>query len=95
MRRKKNTKVQKKEKNESAEKRKKGKKSKNLGKNRKKKVKKNRKKLENLEIEKLYHFLLSFGRPRTVLCQTMGKLVREAKFCVTAMVVSKFNTTCQ
>ena len=42
-----------------------------------------------------YHFLLSFGRPRTVLCQTMGKLVLDAKFCVTAMVVSKFKTTCQ
>ena len=43
----------------------------------------------------LYHFLLSFGRPRTVLCQTIGKLVLDAKFCVTAMVVSKFKTTCQ
>ena len=40
-----------------------------------------------------YHFLLSLGRPRTVLCHTMGKLVLEAKFWVTAMVLSKFNTS--
>ena len=43
----------------------------------------------------LYHFLLNFGLPRTVLCQTIGKLVFEQKFCVTAIVVSRFNTTCQ
>ena len=42
----------------------------------------------------LYHFLDSFGRPRTVLCQTMGKLTDEEKFCVTAMVVSRLRTTC-
>lgn len=28
----------------------------------------------------LYHFLESLGRPRTVLCQTMGKFVVLAKF---------------
>lgn len=41
-----------------------------------------------------YHFLDSLGRPRTVLCHTMGKLVLLAKFWVTAMVVSRFRTTC-
>ena len=41
------------------------------------------------------HFLLSLGRPRTVLCYTMGKLVLEQKFCVTATVASRFRTTCQ
>lgn len=41
-----------------------------------------------------YHFLDSLGRPRTVLCHTMGKLVVLAKFCVTAMVVSRLRTTC-
>merc|ERR1719150_2223858 len=41
-----------------------------------------------------YHFLESLGRPRTVLCHTMGKLVLEAKFWVTAMVVSMLRTTC-
>ena len=41
------------------------------------------------------HFLLSFGRPRTVLCQTTGKLVREQKLWVTATVASRFRTTCQ
>ena len=41
------------------------------------------------------HFLLSFGLPLTVLCQTMGKLVREQKLWVTATVVSRFRTTCQ
>lgn len=40
------------------------------------------------------HFLESFGRPRTVLCQTIGKLVLLQKFCVTAIVSSKFRTTC-
>lgn len=30
----------------------------------------------------------------TVLCQTMLKLTGEQKFCVTAIVVSKFITTC-
>jgi len=43
----------------------------------------------------LYHFLESLGRPRTVLCHTTGKLVFEAKFCVTAIVVSRLRTTCQ
>lgn len=32
------------------------------------------------------HFLLNFGLPRTVLCHTTGKLVMDAKFCVTAIV---------
>lgn len=36
----------------------------------------------------------SFGRPRTVLCQTIGKFVIEQKFCVTAIVSSRFSTTC-
>ena len=43
----------------------------------------------------LYHFLDSLGLPRAVLCQTTGKLVLDAKFCVTAMVVSRLSTTCQ
>jgi len=43
----------------------------------------------------LYHFLDNFGLPLTVLCHTMGKLVLEEKFCVTAIVVSTFSTTCQ
>ena len=43
----------------------------------------------------LYQRLLSFGLPLTVLCHTMGKLVLEQKFCVTAMVVSRLSTTCQ
>lgn len=42
----------------------------------------------------LYHFLESFGLPLTVLCQTTLKLTGEQKFCVTAIVVSKFTTTC-
>ena len=42
-----------------------------------------------------YHFWLSFGLPLTVLCHTIGKFVIEQKFCVTAIVVSRFNTTCQ
>lgn len=41
-----------------------------------------------------YHFLDNLGRPRTVLCHTMGKLVVLAKFWVTAIVVSKLSTTC-
>ena len=41
-----------------------------------------------------YHFLESLGRPRTVLCHTMGKLVVLAKFWVTAIVVSRLRTTC-
>ena len=41
-----------------------------------------------------YHFLDSLGRPRTVLCHTMGKLVVLAKFWVTAIVVSRLRTTC-
>ena len=41
-----------------------------------------------------YHFLDSFGRPRTVLCQTIGKFVLLAKFWVTAIVVSRLRTTC-
>lgn len=40
------------------------------------------------------HFFDSFGRPRTVLCQTIGKFVLLQKFCVTAMVSSKLITTC-
>lgn len=42
----------------------------------------------------LYHLRENFGLPRMVLCHTTGKLVREQKFCVTATVVSRFNTTC-
>lgn len=30
----------------------------------------------------------------TVLCHTTGKFVREQKFCVTAIVSSRFKTTC-
>jgi len=41
-----------------------------------------------------YHFLLSFGLPLTVLCHTIGKFVFEQKFCVTAIAVSRFRTTC-
>lgn len=40
------------------------------------------------------HFLESFGRPLTVLCQTIGKLVLLQKFCVIAIVSSKLRTTC-
>uniref|UniRef100_A0A182TZ27 Secreted protein n=1 Tax=Anopheles melas TaxID=34690 RepID=A0A182TZ27_9DIPT len=40
------------------------------------------------------HLLDSFGRPRTVLCHTTGKLVRLQKFCVTATVSSRLSTTC-
>lgn len=40
------------------------------------------------------HFFESFGRPRTVLCQTIGKFVLLQKFCVTAIVSSRFRTTC-
>lgn len=40
------------------------------------------------------HFLDNFGRPRTVLCQTIGKLVLLEKFWVTAAVSSKLSTTC-
>lgn len=40
------------------------------------------------------HRLDSFGRPRTVLCHTTGKLVLLQKFCVTAIVSSKLMTTC-
>lgn len=40
------------------------------------------------------HLLDSFGRPRTVLCHTTGKLVLLQKFCVTATVSSRFSTTC-
>lgn len=43
----------------------------------------------------LNHFFDNFGRPRTVLCQTIGKFVLLQKFCVTAIVSSKFKTTCQ
>lgn len=42
----------------------------------------------------LNHLRESFGRPRTVLCQTMGKLVTLLKFCVTATVSVRFTTTC-
>lgn len=41
-----------------------------------------------------YHFLESLGRPRTVLCHTMGKLVVLEKFWVTAIAVSRLSTTC-
>ena len=40
------------------------------------------------------HFLDSLGLPLTVLCQTTGKFVVLAKFCVTAIVSSRFSTTC-
>jgi len=40
------------------------------------------------------HCRESFGRPRTVLCHTMGKLVMLQKFCVTATVLSRLITTC-
>ena len=42
----------------------------------------------------LYHDLDSLGLPRTVLCQTTGKLVTLQKFCVTAMELSRLTTTC-
>ena len=48
----------------------------------------------NFTCKTLYHFLDSFGRPRTVLCQTIGKLSTLLKFCVTAIVSSKLTTTC-
>lgn len=38
--------------------------------------------------------LTSFFCYLTVLCQTTLKLTGEQKFCVTAIVVSKFTTTC-
>lgn len=41
------------------------------------------------------HFFDNFGRPRTVLCHTIGKFVLLQKFCVTAIVSSRFSTTCQ
>ena len=50
--------------------------------------------LHRLTFKALYHFFESFGLPRTVLCQTTGKLVTEEKFWVTAMVTSRFTTTC-
>lgn len=40
------------------------------------------------------HFRDNFGRPRTVLCHTIGKFVLLQKFCVTATVSSKLRTTC-
>ena len=40
------------------------------------------------------HFLDSLGLPLTVLCHTTGKFVVLAKFCVTAIVSSRFSTTC-
>lgn len=47
-----------------------------------------------LTFNALYHLRENLGRPRTVLCQTTGKLVREQKFCVIATVLSRFKTTC-
>ena len=47
-----------------------------------------------LTLRALYHFLESLGRPLTVLCQTTGKLVTLAKFCVTAILLSRLITTC-
>jgi len=40
------------------------------------------------------HLWESFGRPRTVLCHTAGKLVMLQKFCVTPIVLSRLMTTC-
>lgn len=40
----------------------------------------------------IYFFFV--WRILTVLCQTTGKLVREQKFCVTAIVSSRFKTMC-
>lgn len=40
------------------------------------------------------HLRESFGRPRTVLCHTIGKLVLLQKFCVMATVSSRLRTTC-
>jgi len=40
------------------------------------------------------HLQDSFGRPRTVLCHTTGKLVTLQKFWVTATVQSRLITTC-
>jgi len=42
----------------------------------------------------LIHLLESLGRPRTVLCHTMGKLTMVEKFCVTAIVWLRLTTTC-
>ena len=50
--------------------------------------------IRTLTLNALYHFWDSFGLPLTVLCQTTGKLVTDAKFCVTAIAVSMFKTTC-
>ena len=36
--------------------------------------------LKELTLSVASHFLLSFGLPLTVLCQTMGKFVFEQKF---------------
>ena len=41
-----------------------------------------------------YHLVDSFGLPLTVLVQTKGKFVILQKFCVTAILLSRFNTTC-
>jgi hypothetical protein len=40
------------------------------------------------------HFFDNLGRPLTVLCHTIGKLVMLAKFCVMATVTSRLTTTC-
>ena len=40
------------------------------------------------------HLRESFGRPRTVLCHTTGKLVTLQKFCVTPIELSRLMTTC-
>lgn len=47
-----------------------------------------------LTFSTLYHFLDSLGLPLTVLCHTIGKFTTLQKFWVTAMVLSKFRTTC-
>lgn len=47
-----------------------------------------------LTLRTLYHFLDSLGLPLTVLCQTIGKFTTLQKFWVTAIVLSKFRTTC-
>ena len=40
------------------------------------------------------HLCDNLGRPFTVFNQTVGKLVTDAKFCVTAIVSSRFSTRC-
>jgi hypothetical protein len=47
-----------------------------------------------ITLRTLYNLWESLGRPRTVLCHTTGKFVRLQKFWVTAIVTSRFSTTC-